>query len=187
VLKNGFLTPLNKRPVRLATAMLAIAVLAAAGLVGVSDSAESRDRTVRTEGANQFVPNAKVMSTLRFTPGHNVIGSGETLTLAHSDRTEEPHTLSIVDAAEVPGDFDAVLSCGAPGTVCDEVFQLFPMGPPPSFINGPGTGPGLDGRLDTLFAEHGGSASVEVTAEPGTTLHFICAIHSWMQGEISVK
>jgi len=187
MLKTRILAPLIGRPVRLATACLVVAVVAAAGLVAVSDSAESRDRTVRTEGDNQFVPNAKVMSTLRFTPGHHVINSGETLTLEHSDRTGEPHTLSIVDADEVPGDIDAAFNCGAPGTVCDEIFQLFPQGPPPAFIDAPGTGAGLDGRLDTLFVESGGSASAEVTAEPGTTLHFICAIHAWMQGEITVK
>src|SRR5262245_35921548 len=87
VLKGWFLKPFNRRPVRLAAALLAIAVLGAVGLAGVSDTAESRDRTVRTEGSEQFVPNAKIMSTLRFTPGHNVISSGETLTLEHSDRT----------------------------------------------------------------------------------------------------
>ena len=184
---SNYLTPLRKRPVRFASAVVAIAALVALGLVGISDSAESRDRTVRTEGAEQFVPNAKVMATLRFTPGHIMVNSGDELTLEHSDRTPDPHTLSIVDADEVPSDVGAVFNCGADGTVCDDVFQLFPMGPPPPFINGPGTGPGIDGRLDTLFVEPGSSASAIVTAAPGTTLHFICAIHAWMQGEIVVK
>ena len=175
--------PLRSGVLRLAMAGLMVAAVAATGLIAGSDGAESRDRTVRTEGDNQFVPNAKVMSTLRFTPGHNVIGSGETLTLQHSDKTLDPHTLSVVDAAELPGDFDAVFACG----VCDEVFQLFPPSEPPTFINGPGTGEGLDGRLDTLVVQPGGSESVEVTAEPGTTLRYLCAIHAWMQGTITVK
>jgi len=29
--------------------------------------------------------------------------------------------------------------------------------------------------------------SVKVSAAPGTTLYFICAVHPWMQGKIVVK
>jgi len=189
VLNRRVLNPLVRRPVRLAAAGLAIAVVAAAALIGVSDSAEGRDRTVRTEGSEQYVPNAKIMSTLRFTPGHIIVNSGDELTLEHSDRTEEPHTLSIVDANEVPSTSDDVFNCGSPGTVCEEIFNSFPAGPPPpsAFVDAPGTGVGLDGRLDSLFVEAGASASAQVTAPSGTTLHFICAIHAWMQGDITVK
>jgi len=184
VIKSRFLAPLHNRPVRLATALLAIAALAAAGLAGVSDSAESRDRTVRTEGDNQFVPNAKIMSTLRFTPGHNVVNSGDALTLEHSDRTPEPHTLSIVDADEVPGSIDEVFEC----PVCGEIFGAFGEEPAgATFVEGPGTDEGIDGRLDSLFVPAGESATADVTAPAGSTLHFICAIHPWMQGDISVK
>jgi hypothetical protein len=27
----------------------------------------------------------------------------------------------------------------------------------------------------------------KITARPGTTLHFVCAFHSWMQGRFLVK
>ena len=30
------------------------------------------------------------------------------------------------------------------------------------------------------------SITFKVTAKPGTTLHFVCAIHPWMQGTIKV-
>jgi plastocyanin len=187
MLVSHFLTPLRARRAWLSAGALAVAVVATATLFGAADSSAAGGNTVRTEGTGQFIPNAKVSLTLRFSPGHIVVKSGETLTLEHSDKTDQPHTLSIVDAEEVPGTLDDVFNCGSPDTVCDEVFQLFPQGPPPAFIDAPGTGEGLDGRLDTLFVEQGGSASAEVTAEPGTTLHFICAIHAWMQGTIDVK
>ena len=29
--------------------------------------------------------------------------------------------------------------------------------------------------------------SIKVTAKPGTTLYFLCAVHPWMQGKIVVK
>lgn len=187
MLKSRLIAALRSQA-RLGAALLAVAVVASAAVIGTSDGAEGRDRTVRTEGDEQFVPNAKVMVTLRFTPGHIVVNSGDELTLQHSDRTQDPHTLSIVDADEVPGDIDSVFNCGSPGTICDEVFSLFGQEPAgPTFMEGPGTDEGIDGRLDSLFVPAGGSISEKVTAEAGTTLSFICAIHAWMQGTIDVK
>jgi plastocyanin len=188
MLLSHFLTPLRARRAWLSAGALAAVVIATATLFGAADSSAAGGNTVRTEGTAQFIPNSKLAFTLRFSPGHMVVKSGETLTLEHSDKAGEPHTLSVVDADEVPADLDAVFNCGEPGTVCDEVFSLFPGEPTaPVFVEGPGTGEGIDGRLDTLFVTPGGSISEEVTAEPGTTLHFICAIHAWMQGDITVK
>jgi plastocyanin len=131
------------------------------------------------------------MATLKFSPGHIVVTSGETLTFQHDDATQDPHTLSIVNAADVPATIDDVFSCGEPGTVCDDVFQAVgqALGGEPTgsqFVNISG-GSGLDGRLDTIFLLPGDSVSATVTAPSGSTLYFICAIHAWMQGTITVK
>ncbi len=167
---------------------LLAAAIALTLLVSGSSGDASSGRTVRTSGDEQFVPNAKIMATLRFTPGHVTVKSGEDLTLVHDDKTEEPHTLSIVNANEVPGDIEAVFGCGEPGTVCDDVFQLFVSEPTSStFVEGPATGAGIDGRLDTLFVVPGEDVTEPVTAPSGSTLYFICAIHAWMQGAIDVK
>ncbi len=164
----------------------AAAVAAFALLTGGADGAQ-KDKTVETAGNDGFRANKEIFSTLHFKPGKISIASGNILTLTHADDTDQPHTLSIVDADEVPSDTGEVFGCGEPGTVCDDVFQLVPGFPPPPFINGPGTGDGIDGRLDTLFVLQGESASAEVTAPSGTTLEYICAIHAWMQGTIEVK
>jgi len=175
----------HARPLAAAVAVCALG----AGLLGAARAGSAADgRTVKTEGGEEFVPNAKIMSNLKFAPGNLTVASGETLTLDHADRTDEPHTLSIVNAGEVPGDLDAVFSCGEPGTVCDDVFTAFGSEPSSSlFVNGPGTGSGIDGRLDSLFVLPGDSISATVTAPSGSTLYFICAIHPWMQGTINVK
>ena len=164
--------------------LVAIALAVAVG--GGHTDASAGGRTVTARGSDSFVPNVKVMATFRFSPGHITIGSGENLTFTNG--TTDPHTLSIVSKSDLPTDINGVFNCGAPGTVCDEIFSQVPGGPPSSsqFFNVAG-GPGIDSRLDTMFVLPGDSASAPVSAPSGTTLYFMCAIHAWMQGQIDVK
>ena len=48
--------------------------------------------------------------------------------------------------------------------------------------------PGLDEPGDSIAIEGAKhkSISIKVTAPAGTILHFICAVHPWMQGTIKV-
>jgi plastocyanin len=174
----------NRRPLaRWSRRLAVLAALSLAALTLTTAASGATDKTVQTKGDTTFVPNAKIMSTLKFAPGHVVVNSGDTLTLQHADKSPEPHTLSIVDADEVPTSVDEVFVC----EVCEEVFGLFPGEPTSSvFVNAPGTGPGIDGRLDTLFVLPGESVSAQVTAPSGSTLPYLCAIHPWMLGEIEV-
>ena len=179
----------GRRPLRRwARRLVVLAALSLAALTLTTAASGAADKTVKTKGDETFVPNSKIMATLKFAPGRVVVNSGDTLTLQHDDKTQAPHTLSIVDADEVPTTIDEVFECGAPGTVCDEVFGLFPGEPTSSvFVDAPGTGPGIDGRLDTLFVLPGESVSATVTAPAGSTLPYLCAIHPWMLGEIEVQ
>jgi plastocyanin len=172
-----------RRHSRNATIIAGVVVLALAANGASTDA--STGRTVTARGSDQFIPNAKIMATFRFSPGQITIGSGETVTFTND--TTDPHTLTIVDKADVPTDTNAVFNCGAPGTVCNEVFNLFGGGPPVSqFFNASGA-PGLDGRLDTLLVLPGESISAPVSAPSGSTLYFICVIHAWMQGTLTVQ
>ena len=47
--------------------------------------------------------------------------------------------------------------------------------------------PGFNEPGDSLFFGQGESISADVTAAPGTTLKYLCAIHPWMQGTITVR
>lgn len=173
-------------------AVVASAIVALAGVLVGGIGQASDGKVVKTKGDEQFVPNAKIMATLKFAPGNLVVASGEELTLAHEDKSDEPHTLTIIDSDEVPSDIEDVFNCGAPGTVCDDAFNLIfgAVGGEPTssvFVNDPSTGAGIDGRLDSLVVFPGESISAPVTAAPGTTLYYFCAIHPWMQGTITVK
>jgi hypothetical protein len=167
----------------------AIAAIALGSVFAFTGTSAAQDKTIRTMGTEDVHINSKIFSNLRFSPGHTTLNSGDQLTLSHDDATDEPHTLTIVDASELPSDVEEVFGCGEPGTVCDEVFTT--VGPQltdetkSQFINVAG-GSGLDGRLDTLWLPPGTSISVPVTAPSGTTLSYFCAIHAWMQGSITV-
>src|SRR5262245_37339497 len=165
-----------------------VAVVVATTTLATSASGAPSNKSIRTMGTEDVHINSKIFSDLRFSPGNATLKSGDELTLSHDDKTEEPHTLTIVDQGEAPTDTEGVFGCGEPGTLCDEVFST--VGPQivdqsaPQFINVSG-GSGLDGRLDTIYLPSG-SISVPVTAPSGTTLSFFCAIHAWMQGTIKV-
>jgi plastocyanin len=167
-----------------------VAAMLAAATVGVwASTGGAADKTLRTMGTEDVHINSKIFSDLRFSPGQTNVRSGATLTLVHTDKTDEPHTLTIVDADERPTDTAGVFDCGSPGTLCDEVFNTVgPQIADPSqaqFVDVSG-GTGLDGRLDTVWLPPGSSIEVAVTAPPGTTLAYFCAIHAWMQGTIIV-
>jgi plastocyanin len=172
-----------------ASRALAAGVIVVASMFLWAGSSSAADKTIRTMGTEDVHINSKIFSNLRFSPGNSTVKSGDAVTIDHADQTEEPHTLTIVDASELPSDVEEVFGCGEPGTLCDEVFST--VGPQivdfaqAQFINVDG-GPGLDGRLDTVWLPPGTSISVDVTAPAGTTLAYFCAIHAWMQGTIKV-
>jgi plastocyanin len=163
-----------------------LGAIAAAVLLLPGNGVEARDRTVETKGDNRMVPNAIIQSTLKFTPPRISIESGDTLTLVHDDRTQEPHSLTIANEDELPQDFDETFQCGGPGTICGDAFDTLPQ-TDFTFFDAPGTAAGIDGRLDTLWVDAGESASAVVSAPPDSELFFICIIHPWMQGEIRVR
>jgi plastocyanin len=135
-----------------------------------------------TNGDERVVPNAMVQATLRFTPGMIKVHSGDTLTWTHADATTAPHTATIV--AAFPGaTLDEIFACGAPGGPCADALAAHAVSGP--VVNkGPA---GLDEPGDSLFFLDDQSISATVTAPPGTTLKYLCAIHPWMQGEIVVQ
>lgn len=170
--------------------VVALVVIAVTAVALTTTATGAADKTIRTMGTESVHINSKISANLRFSPGKTTVKSGAQITLAHADKTEEPHTLTIVDADELPTDADGIFACGAPGTLCDEVFTTVgPLIVDPTaaqFVNVAG-GSGLDARLDTVFLPAGTSIKVTVDAPAGTTLAYFCAIHAWMQGTIKVN
>jgi plastocyanin len=161
-----------------------VSLVALLGATMVGSTSASSTRTVRVTGTEQFVANAKIMATLRFTPGPLSVSSGSTVTWA-SDTPDEPHTISVVAAGDVPSSVADVFNC----TVCNTIIAShFPNGfnnPPLAVVNAGSAG--LDAAGDSLWLAPGGSVSATISASAGSKLQYICAIHPWMQGTISVR
>jgi plastocyanin len=158
--------------------LLGVITLTALSSVSVSAS----PITVAVRGGEQFVPNALIMSTFRFSPGPISVASGQTVTWADQDRVQdEPHTITVVQQSDVPTDLESVFDCQA----CAAALAGHLDGGTPVPVLNVGA-PGLDAPGDSLLLFPGGSVSAVISAPAGTTLYYLCSIHPWMQGTITV-
>jgi plastocyanin len=166
--------------------VILMGLLGLLGLAFAGSVSAGPGRTVRITGDEKFVPNTMIMATLRFTPGPITVASGDTVTW--SNQTDEPHTITIVDASDVPTTIDEVFGCTAPGGACSPALAGHFTNPPTMVLGGGSDGTaGLDGVGDSLLVFPNGTISAPVTASAGTTLHYLCAIHPWMIGSINVR
>ena len=156
-----------------------VAALALALIVGAASVAFGTPpgNTITTQGSESFQPNAFIQASFNFSPGVVDVKSGGRLKLVYGNKGSDPHTLSFVDQDELPTTVGQVFNC----KVCNQTLNN---------MDGHKRLPGPDGGLnqwgDSLFLFPGQTTSVKITAPPGATLCFLCAIHPWMQGTIYV-
>lgn len=108
-----------------------------------------------------------------------------------------PHTFSLVTPGVLPKTPSARKLCFTPNHICKAIALWHGVkGEGPPTINPVEAGePGWDteGNLnkdgDSWFtgSKPGASFEQQVTATAGSTIHFLCAIHPWMQGSIKVQ
>jgi len=143
-------------------------------------------RTVTTQGEEIFVPNGVIEATMHFDPGNINVRTGATIQWVHEDSTRDPHTISVVNRSDLPNSVKQVFNCGGPGTVCRKFLkQHFPPNSPPVRRIDVGAN-GLDQVGDSLLLLPNHPISAVVSAPEGTVLYYLCAIHAWMQGTITV-
>jgi plastocyanin len=106
-----------------------------------------------------------------------------------------PHTFSLVTKGSVPKTKNARQNCFTPNHICLSVAkwhgfnpktEKISINPAPAGPEGWSTMGSTSKKGDSWFTEKKGETfSQEVTAKPGT-LYFICAVHSWMHGKVTV-
>ena len=169
--------------------------------------------TVKILGDEHFVPNALIQATFRFAPGPLSAASGATVTWDNTGNqasADEPHTMTLVQQNQLPTSVNEVFGCGAPGTVCGNALAAHFAG---AFPEPPGGCPagrvavappgspvalclvqrveagasGLDQPGDSVLVPAGKTVEATISAARGTTLYYLCSIHPWMQGQITVR
>jgi hypothetical protein len=175
-------------PVR-ATIAIALGLAASLVLVPTFASGASSTNTV-------FMKDGKG-GGLRF-EGPETIVAGEELTVLNQTNPHKvgPHTFSLVTQGLIPKTPKARQLCFTPKHICKAIAAWHGVkGNGPVKVNpvdagaeGWDTTGSLTKTGDSWFTgEKPGTSIVEkVTAEAGTTLHFLCAVHPWMHGSIEV-
>jgi hypothetical protein len=172
------------RPRRL-VALAAVGVLAVVGSAGVAGAAPAA--TVNVRGGFVVNPNESLVIDYRFAPGNVDAPRGERV--RWRDRTErfarEPHTITIVFRGQQPADAREAFACfsGPCGKALSKHEKRRGIR---KVVERKGSRPGLDKPRDSRWLAPGESIRPLISAPVGETLYYLCAIHPWMQGSVTV-
>ena len=176
----------RRKPVACAAIALgAFTTLAASP--ATADAQAPRKATLSAVGGTEFKVNRYVADTMRFNKDRVTIRSGGTLTVRN--RTEAPHTFSLVKRGDLPRNFAQVEKCFGEGGACAEIAAGHGVTSPESEPTNPLVevgGAGFDVAGDSaIFMED--PLKLKITAAKGQNLSYICIIHPWMQGRVAVR
>jgi hypothetical protein len=167
------------------------------GSVGVNTAgAKGGDNTVTAEGEASFAANERAQFTFHWDDDSLEVARLSPLTARDAvtppDLFGGGHTFTIVKPGDVPRTVkDVFENCfpdaESPNQGCAAAAGHFETDPPTPVINAPGSQEGLDAPGDSMLVPAAGSVSAKVSAPRGTTLHFICTFHPWMQGTLHVE
>lgn len=131
--------------------------------------------------------------------GPETVVAGEKLEIVNKTNPKQvgPHTFSLAQKGVLPKTRKAMNGCFAPRKICLAIAIWHGFNPKTERITknvvrvgsaGWSTEGNATGKKgDSWFTEKkGASISQVVTAKAGTTLHYICAVHPEMQGEVEV-
>jgi plastocyanin len=175
-----------------AAATAALAVFAVSSATAATHGGGGLTIKVADKGSS-YVINKSATDTMFFSPGKASVKSGATLTFEYDGKPgTEPHTITIVAAKDLPRTAAQMNNCA----ICNKTAAAHLKNPnaPPGPTNDIAHwtvdkgNPGLDGPGDSIAIEGAKHKviSIKVTAPAGTILHFMCAVHPWMQGVLKV-
>lgn len=170
-----------------AAALAAVAAIPALALSARAGGGHKNAKLLVLGGSSVKV-NKYEKDSVHWTPGTVVISSGGTLTIANKSPDREPHTFSIVQKAQLPKTLSQMESCA----VCGAIAHAHGVNPeerssgPPPIVTVEPKKEGFNEPGDSQFIAPHQTVKVTITAKPGTKLHFMCAVHPWMQGVVKV-
>lgn len=178
-------------PIEIASA-LAVGVAASLALTLVLAGGASAEST----SANTVFISAKG-GKLHF-EFPQTIASGEELTVLNTTNPKKvgPHTFALVTKGSIPKTAKQRKLCFTPHHICKAIASWHGVkgngpvkeNPAQAGAEGWDTLGSLTEKGDSWFTGTKPNATItqKVTAAPGTTIYFMCAIHPWMHGQIEV-
>ena len=181
------------RRARLRVLVLAVSAAALALAIGGTGSAGAQTSTtakieiVLSKGKLKFV-------------GPETVYVGQPLEIANKTNPKQvgPHTFSLVTKESQPKTRKQMNSCFTPKKICLAIAKWHGFNPKTERITintvkvGPAgwstMGNATSKKGDSWFSgeKKGGKITQTVSAEAGTTLYYICAVHPEMQGKVEV-
>jgi hypothetical protein len=168
--------------------------LGATGVATAAGGKAPKKTTIKVSQKIKVKPNRYIQDGLRWNKDVYRVRSGGTLHVVNTVATEGPHTFTVVKKKDLPRTARQILNC----KICNTLGAAHGADPnsdaPPKFNfleNGVGqnTPPNVDRPGDsgvTGPGQKGESIDLTVTAKKGSTLHFMCLIHPWMQAVVKV-
>jgi plastocyanin len=170
--------------------VFAAAVLGGVSSVGIGNAASGSTAPrgkigagVRILGRLVVEPNQYLQVTFRFRPGNVTVASGQDVKWDDVARLKQPHTVTIVRRSQLPQTSRETFTCEA----CERALQRHGRPPKRVVEDDRNRERGLDEPGDSRWIPPGGDVRATVSAPGGTTLYYLCAIHPWMQGSITVQ
>jgi plastocyanin len=148
-------------------------------------------------GVTQKIDMVLTKGKMKFV-GPESVTVGDQLEIVNETNPKQvgPHTFSLVTKGSLPKTPKARKSCFAPKHICLAIAIWHGFNPKSEEITknpakaGPAgwsTAGSTSKKGDSWFTEKKGEKfSQEVTAEAGSTLYYLCAVHPWMQGKANV-
>ena len=179
----------------------ALVLVASTAALALAISGPASTAAVTPTGNTQVISMELTKGKLKFVGPESVV-AGDQLEIISKTNPKQvgPHTFSLVTKGSLPKTRKAQQSCFSPKKICLAIAKWHGFNPKTEKITknlvkaGPagwstmGTATGKTG--DSWFSgesKKGTHVSQEVTAEPGTTLYYICAVHPEMQGSVKVE
>jgi hypothetical protein len=168
--------------------------IGATGVAVAQGGAAPSKTTIKSKQSLQVKINRYIQDGLRWDKDAYTVKSGGTLHVVNGDGTEGPHTFTVVAEKDLPKTAAQINHC----KICEKLGKAHGADPnsdaPPKFPfleNGVGqsTPPSVDRPGDsgiTGQGKKGESIDLKVTAKKGKELYFMCLIHPWMQGKVTV-
>ena len=186
------------RRARLRALTLAVPVAAFAVALG-SSSLAGAEGLVPDTGTTDQVKIELTKGNLKFVAPATV-AYGDQLEIVNETNPKQvgPHTFSLVTKGSVPKTASARKNCFTPKHIClaiakwhgfNSKSEKISINPAKAGAEGWSTmGNATSKKGDSWFTgeKKGTSFAQQVTAAPGTTLYFMCAVHPWMHGQVTV-